>query len=288
MDAPATPWPATPPTPPSTSTSTLWTSRPPATTRSSTCSTPTPGCRSILRNAADLGLGPADGRRLRPARCSRTRRRATCSGRSPSSRAWSPRPPQLREPHRVARYLEDTAVGLPQVLRRLPGAADGRRGAGTDLHARPAAARRRPPGRCSPTACGCSASPRPSGCDRSMRAHEAGWAHADGALARAGLAAHPRRRQRPASRCCGRSTARKRDDGALEVGGVDVRDLRRRARLAGVRPRRGRLPGPRPRRSATRSAATTSSTPARRSSARRSPAGSPRRGSASTSAPAAS
>ena len=74
----------------------------------------------------------------------------------------------------------------------------------------------------------------------------------------------------------------------LEVGRRPADRPGRRARLPGVRPRRGRLPGPRPGLPRRRSPATTSSTPARRSSARRSPAGSPRRGSASTSAPAAS
>ena len=143
-----------------------------------------------------------------------------------------------------------------------------------------------PPAPCSPTASACSASPPPSGCD--MRAHEAGWAHADGApagppgcgsprdanaLVAAAVVARPPART---STACSRSAA-----STLPRPG-------RRARLAGVRPRRGRLPGPGPRLPRRRSPATTSSTPARRSSARRSPAGSPRRGSASTSAPAAS
>ena len=34
---------------------------------------------------------------------------------------------ELREPHRVARYLEELAGGLPPLVRRLPGAALGRR-----------------------------------------------------------------------------------------------------------------------------------------------------------------
>ena len=61
---------------------------------------------SLLRNAADLGLDPG-GADTDAAR--RTRRRASCSARWRSSRGWSPRRPTLREPHRVARYLEDTA-----------------------------------------------------------------------------------------------------------------------------------------------------------------------------------
>ena len=42
--------------------------------------------------------------------CSRTRRRASCSGRSRSSRGRGLGRAELREPHRVARYLEDTAA----------------------------------------------------------------------------------------------------------------------------------------------------------------------------------
>ena len=52
----------------------------------------------------------------------------------------------LREPHRVARYLEDTAGVLPPLLRQLPGAADGRRGAQRPAP-RPAAAGRGHPHR---------------------------------------------------------------------------------------------------------------------------------------------
>ena len=61
---------------------------------------------SILRNAADLGLDA----RARTRSCSPTRRRASCCGRSPSSRGSCRPRPTLREPHRVARYLEDTAA----------------------------------------------------------------------------------------------------------------------------------------------------------------------------------
>ena len=120
-----------------------------------------------------------------------------------------------------------------------------------------------------------------------MRAHEAGWAARRRApsAARRGCAA--RRRQRAGAARCGRrprarSTARSRSAGST------VDDLVARARHAGVRPRRGRLPRPRPGLPRGVRRATTSTTPARRSSARPSPAGSPRRGSASTSAPAAS
>ena len=78
------------------------------------------------------------------------------------------------------------------------------------------------PGPCSPTACACSGSPPPSGCD-DARAHEAGWAHAEGRPRPAWL----RRRTdvNDLVPLLWSSTARKNDDGALEVGGVDLRDL---------------------------------------------------------------
>ena len=61
---------------------------------------------SILRNAADLGLAAG----VAPRAARPTRRRASCSARSPSSRGWSQGAADLREPHRIARYLEDTAA----------------------------------------------------------------------------------------------------------------------------------------------------------------------------------
>ena len=67
---------------------------------------------------------------------------------------------ELREPHRVARYLEAAGQRLPQVLRRLPGAADGRRAS----HRRCTGPGWRcawPPARCWPTASACSASRAP-------------------------------------------------------------------------------------------------------------------------------
>ena len=51
-----------------------------------------------------------DLRRRSTRRCSPTRRRATCCARWRSSRAWSRSAAELREPHRVARYLEDTTA----------------------------------------------------------------------------------------------------------------------------------------------------------------------------------
>ena len=62
--------------------------RRPTTTRSSTCSTRTPGSSSLLRNAAELGIDRGDG--LRPGAARPRARRATCSARWRSSRGSSP------------------------------------------------------------------------------------------------------------------------------------------------------------------------------------------------------
>ena len=74
-----------------------------------------PGLLRAVRPRAGQ-LDPAQRRRPRPGArartpsCSPTRRRASCCGRSRSSRGWSQAAADLREPHRVARYLEDTAA----------------------------------------------------------------------------------------------------------------------------------------------------------------------------------
>ena len=79
-----------------------------------------------------------------------------------------------------------------------------------------------------------------------MHAHEAGWAHADGALQGPAWLREPADANALVPHLWS-STARKGDDGVLEVGGRGRRRPRRRARHPGVRPRRGRLPRPRPR-----------------------------------------
>ena len=103
----ATRWRATAPTPTSTST---WTCgrRRPTTTRSSTSSTPTPGLSGILaQRQADLGIAwsTAD---FDPSLLSHEK-----EGELLRALAEFPRvvasAAELREPHRVARYLEDTA-----------------------------------------------------------------------------------------------------------------------------------------------------------------------------------
>ncbi len=119
-----------------------------------------------------------------------------------------------------------------------------------------------------------------------MRAHEAGWAHAAVSVRGPAWLREPGDANALVPQLWSQ-TARK-VDGVLEVGGVRLTDLVARARLPGVRPRRGRLPRPGPGLPRRRSPTATSTTRARPSSARRSPGGSPRRGSASTSAPAAS
>ena len=89
----------------------------PATTRSTTCSTPTPAPAAILRNAADLGIVLGDVDDFDPALLSHEQ-----EGELLRALAEFPRvvasAAELREPHRVARYLEDTAAVVPPVLRR--------------------------------------------------------------------------------------------------------------------------------------------------------------------------
>ena len=79
---------------------------------------------SLLRNAADLGATRGDD--FDPSLLSHEREGDLLKALAeyPAVVATAA---ELREPHRVARYLEDLAGQLPQVLRRLPGAAAGRR-----------------------------------------------------------------------------------------------------------------------------------------------------------------
>ena len=77
----------------------------------------------MLRNAADLGDRLARVA-FDPALLAHERENDLL-GALASSRACVATAAELREPHRVARYLEELAGHLPPVLRRLPGAADG-------------------------------------------------------------------------------------------------------------------------------------------------------------------
>ena len=121
---------------------------------------------------------------------------------SRADRAARPRTPrslataaELREPHRVARYLEDLASGYHKfydTVRVLPMGDEP-----TDrAHRRPARGCARPPGRCWPTAWPCSASAPRSGCEGApgrTAGTPAGPLHADPGTAGA-AAAPPRRR----------------------------------------------------------------------------------------------
>ncbi len=86
---------------------------------------------SILRNAADLGLEPGDRMDLldhekegEPLRALAELPRVVASA------------AELREPHRIARYLEDTAGTYHSFYDNCRGAADGRRGAHRPARAR--------------------------------------------------------------------------------------------------------------------------------------------------------
>ena len=148
----------------STSTSTCGPRRP-TTTRSTTCSTPTPA--RAEPDAQRRRPRDADRPSRRPDAARPTRRTASCCGRWPSSRGSSrPRPScasrtASRATSRTLRRYSTTGT-----TQGLPDAAARRRAGSADLHARPAWCSSTRPGSCSPTACACSASPLPSGCDR--------------------------------------------------------------------------------------------------------------------------
>ena len=243
----------------------LWAKASPATTRSTTCSTPTPGS---ARSCATPPTSASTGRRTTSTRrCSSHER----EGELLRALAEFPRvvaaAAELREPHRVARYLEDTAGDLPPVLRQLPGAAAGRRGADRPAPG-PAAAGRRHPDRARQR-------PRPA---RRLRARadvtcaptRPAGLHADGAPARARPGcARPPTPTRWSRTLWSRDRAQGRRRAASSAG-VRAAPTWPPRRHAGVRPRRGRLPGPGPRLPRRVRRRTTSTTPARRSSARRS------------------
>ena len=131
----------------------------PTTTRSSTSSTPTPGPpTSILRNAADARRRPRG--RLRPRPAHHPTEGEPCSARSASSPGSWPRPRELREPHRVARYLEDTRRRAT-TSSTTPAGCCRRATRRSPTCTAPGCCSTTRPGRCSPTASACSASPRP-------------------------------------------------------------------------------------------------------------------------------
>ena len=203
--------------------------RGPTTTRSSTCSTRTPGSprSAATRPSSGISVPPLaefDSGLLAHERESDLLK---ALGEFPRVVAAAA---ELREPHRVARYLEELAGTYHRfydACRVLPqGDEDGRptsrtRGCGC--------ARR--PGSCSPTGSACSASPHRNGCSEREceRAHEAG-APARRTCARArragaGCAAAGRRRTPLAAVGCWPATAPRATTARCSVGGVDVRDL---------------------------------------------------------------
>ena len=91
----------------STSTSTRGPSAP-TTTRSSTCSTRTPGSSSLLRNAAELGLDVGDPDAFHPELLDHEREGDLLGALGEFPRVVATAA-ELREPHRVARYLEELA-----------------------------------------------------------------------------------------------------------------------------------------------------------------------------------
>ena len=93
----------------------------PTTTRSSTCSTRTRGSARCC--ATPPTSGSTGAQRTSTRRCSRTNGSPRCWASSASCPGWSPSAAELREPHRVARYLEDLATAYHKfydVCRVLP------------------------------------------------------------------------------------------------------------------------------------------------------------------------
>ena len=101
---------------------------------------------SVARNAAEVGLTRGDADAFRPELLDHDKENELLKalGEYPAVAASAA---ELREPHRVARYLEESVAGrLPPVLRQLPGPAAGRRG-GQRPAPGPALAQRRHPHR---------------------------------------------------------------------------------------------------------------------------------------------
>jgi hypothetical protein len=148
---------------------------------------------------------------------------------------------ELREPHRVARYLEqlagtyhrwyDSCRVIPRATSRSP------------TSTAPGPGSTQPPARCWPTACGCSGSTHRSECEPARAPR---WCAARrGSGPRPGLAAPPAGRQRAGAGAVGAQTS---------SAATQVRSPRRastcvslrRSTAPGVHRGRGRLPRPRP------------------------------------------
>ncbi len=231
---------------------------------------------SLARNAADLGVD----RRATTSACSTHPREGDLIRTIGEFPAVVASAAELREPHRVARYLEALASAYHKfydTCRVLPMGDE----EVTDLHrarlalcvaARQVLANGLGPARRHRAGADVS--------ERTVSAHPAGPLHA-------GIQAPPETAgPRPvdaaeldalAPAVWPRERRPRRRTARCELAGVDVRDLAEQLRHPAVRHRRGRLPGPRRRvRRRVRRASRCTTRP-RRSCAPRSPAGSPRR-----------
>ena len=112
---------------------------------------------SILRNAADLGLGPVRGSRT-PS-CSPTRRRASCCGRSPSSRGSSRAPPTCAS--RTGSRATSRTPRRPTTASTTPAGCCRWATRSRPTCTAPGCCSSTPPGPCWPTAWPCSASSAP-------------------------------------------------------------------------------------------------------------------------------
>ena len=261
----------------------------PTTTRSTTSSTPTPAPPASRRNAAEVGLTRAS-RRVPPGAARPREGERAAHGARASSRGVVATAAELRAPHRVARYLEELSRRRSTAATTTAGCRPKGDEEITDAHRARlwlndatrvvianglAPARRLRPG----------ADVAPM---RSARGRLGPARRRSAAGGPPGCA--PRSTSTPWCRSSGRGTCtRAAGDGALEVGGLAVRDAGRRVRHPGVRAGRGRparaLPG-------TFRAAFPDADVYYAGKAflctRGGPHGSPRRAWASTSAPAAS
>ena len=235
IDAAATPWRATPPTP-----------RSPRPRPAAQADQRQPGVLRAVRprpHRERRGNAAEDGCTARTAstRAARPRdARPTCSPPSASSRASSPG-------RRAARAAPGRALPrgarrpVPQVVRHLPGAPATPTRRSPTCTARACGSTTRP-ARCSPTASTCSASRARADVERRHDApHEAGALHAEGY---GGPPAAAERRHGALPQLWPLTVRARRR--RLTVGGVDVRDLAAEYGTAGIRPRRGRLPRARP------------------------------------------
>ena len=169
-----------------------------------------PARRHRPRLPPRTACGRDDGVRPVAARPRRPRRR--CWRRSGEFPRVVAQAAELREPHRVARYLEELAGTYHKWYDDCRVRPDGATRRSPTCTA-PGSGSTRPPARCSPTASACSASPRRSGCSACARTRPARCTPR--ATGGPSLAAAAGRRQRRWSRRCGRVTSAAASDGAL-------------------------------------------------------------------------